>query len=267
MSDDLARSLRVGIAGTTRGAVRVTAGAKGRCARPLACLPLLILLLLQGCVATLPLQRAAVVADSSATLIVVRRGWHIDVGFSTVQVQAPLDAISASFAGAQYLLFGFGDKHYLVAKHKSFPQMLGALWPGEAMMLVTSLAVAPEQAFGAQEAIRDEEVARIPISAAQARAAQAFIWESFFRQGGAPGIYADGPYPGSAFYLSAYRYSVFHTCNTWAAEVLQAAGLPVHTAGVMFAGQLWSQVRRVNAARHGLISAQTPHEAPLALLP
>lgn len=253
MSGDLARSLRVGIAGNTKGR--------------LACLPLIILVLLQGCAATPPLQHAAVATNSGATLIVVRRGWHIDVGFSTAQLQAPLAGLSESFADSQYLLFGFGDKHYLVAKHKSFPQMLGALWPGEAMMLVTSLDVAPEQAFGGQEAIRDEEVARIPVSAAQAQAAQAFIWESFFQQGSVPGIYADGPYPGSAFYLSAYPYSVFHTCNTWAAEVLQAAGLPVHTTGVMFAGQLWSQVRRVNAAQHGQIGAQAPHQAPLALLP
>ena len=34
-------------------------------------------------------------------------------------------------------------------------------------------------------------------------------------------------------------------CNTWAAQVLKAAALPIHSAGVIFAGQLWGQVRHL----------------------
>jgi hypothetical protein len=183
------------------------------------------------------------------------------VGFSARQISAPLGEIGASLAPSQYLLFGFGDKHYLVAQHKSFPQMLGALWPGEAMMLVTSLNVAPEEAFDS----KDEEVIRLALSATQAQAAQSFIWNSFFRADADPTLYASGPYAGSAFFLSAYHYSAFHTCNTWAAEVLQAAGLPVHPTGVMFAGQLWSQVRHIDVARQRQSSANVPRYSTFAL--
>jgi hypothetical protein len=259
MSDDLAPTLR---------AASESVACKSRWrVRQLAWVPLFIIVLLQGCAATSPArdEPGSAEGDSTVTLIVVRRGWHIDVGFSTAQLHPPLDAIGASFASSQYLLFGFGDKHYLVAKHKSFPQMLGALWPGEAMMLVTSLDISPEEAFDSSETGHEEEVARIRISAKQARAAQEFIWGSFVRRASEPTVYADGPYPGSAFYLSAYRYSVVHTCNTWAAEVLQAAGLPVHTTGVMFAGQLWSQVHRIDTAQHRQISAREAPGAVLAL--
>ncbi len=217
--------------------------------------------LLPGYAATPP-SWFAEARGAETTLIVVRRGWHIDVGFDTAQVRAPLDAIGASFAGSQYLLFGFGDKHYLVARHKSLPQMLGALWPGEALMLVTSLDTSPEQAFGGQE-----QVIRLPVSAAQAQAAREFIWNSFLREDAEPARYASGPYAGSAFFLSTYRYSAFHTCNTWAAEVLQAAGLAVRPIGVMFAWQLWSQVRHIDIARQRQTSAYVPRRSTFALRP
>ncbi|MBV9198208.1 MAG: DUF2459 domain-containing protein, partial [Alphaproteobacteria bacterium] len=52
-----------------------------------------------------------------------------------------------------------------------------------------------------------------------------------------------GPYPESAFYASAGSYDLSHTCNTWTAEALRVAGLPVSTAGVVFANQVLDQVQ------------------------
>ncbi|MGH6676638.1 MAG: DUF2459 domain-containing protein, partial [Xanthobacteraceae bacterium] len=52
-----------------------------------------------------------------------------------------------------------------------------------------------------------------------------------------------GPYPSSAFYAAAGTYDGTHTCNTWTAEALHTAGLPVTSAGVVFAGQLMRQIR------------------------
>jgi hypothetical protein len=54
--------------------------------------------------------------------------------------------------------------------------------------------------------------------------------------------YADWPYPGSRYYASSRIYSALHTCNTWSAHALQAAGLPLDGFGVLFASQLWSQL-------------------------
>ena len=57
-------------------------------------------------------------------------------------------------------------------------------------------------------------------------------------------VYQNGPYENSLYFLASSKYSAFHTCNTWGAEALHMAGLPIHSAGVIFAGQLWSQVER-----------------------
>jgi Protein of unknown function (DUF2459) len=100
------------------------------------------------------------------------------------------------------------------------------------------LSTPPQEAFGRMQ------VAVLTVTPQQLHEAQAFIWNSLDLQGGTQSS-ARGPYDGSLYFAAAPRYSALHTCNTWAAEALNAAALPVHSAGVVFAGQLWKQVRRV----------------------
>ena len=197
-------------------------------------------------------------------IFVARRAWHIDIGFAAADLGAPLDALIAQFPGVRYVFFGFGDRHYLMAKSQNVPAMLGALWPGPGLMLITGLITDPTQAFGA------DQVIELRVSATQAQAVEAFIARTMGRSGAAVGgdrpahstavtPYATGPYEGSLYFTAIPRYSAFHTCNSWAAETLQAGGLPVRSAGVLFAAQLWGQVRQVAAAQ--------ARNAPRALRP
>jgi uncharacterized protein DUF2459 len=174
----------------------------------------------------------------SAVIYVVRRGWHIDVGFDVAQLQPPLKSMPGEFPGARYVFFGFGDQHYLLAKDRNAPVLLAALWPGRGMLLVTGLTSPPQDAFGA------DHVAALTVTADQARAAQTFIWQSLDQRDSLKS-YQRGPYEGSLYFSATPTYSAFHTCNTWAAEALKAATLPIHSGGVVFAGQLWGQVRRL----------------------
>ena len=202
----------------------------------------------------------------SAVMYVARRGWHTDIGFAAADLSAPLSSLATDFPGVRYLFFGFGDSHYLMAKEHQFPTMLAALWPGAGMILATGLTAPPEKAFGGQY------VLTLSVTPAQARAAQAFVWESLMRRNatgnargdpevgasgnagdnaggnGIAGVYAVGPYQGSLYYASNARYSALHTCNTWTAEALKSAGLPVHSDGVVFAGQLWAEAARLPTA-------------------
>jgi uncharacterized protein (TIGR02117 family) len=178
-------------------------------------------------------------ADSATVIYVVRRQWHVDIGFAADELQPPLAALAASFPGAHYLLFGFGDRHYLLDQDRGVGGMLAALWPGAGVMLVTGLDASAQDAFG------EPHVIEIRVSAQQAAAAQRFVWQSLAAQRGAITPLRAGPYDGSLYYASTQRYSALHTCNSWAAQALRAAQLPVHSAGVVFAGQLWSQARRL----------------------
>jgi Protein of unknown function (DUF2459) len=149
-----------------------------------------------------------------------------------------LAAVVADLPRARYVFFGFGDRHYLMASHHRAPTLLRAIWPGDGIMLVTGLEVEPEEGFGAAN------IVALAVSTEQLHALQGFIAGSFVASNGALTAYRVGPYPGSLYYLASPRYSALHTCNTWVAEVLQASGLNVRT-DVIFASQLWSQVRRL----------------------
>jgi hypothetical protein len=179
-------------------------------------------------------------SNPSNVIYVVKRKWHVDIGFATADLQPPLASLRADLPLARYLLFGFGDRHYLLDHDRGFGGMLAALWPGPGLMLVTGLTASSQAAFG------EDNVIEIQLTAAQARNAQAFIWESLAAMGNGVTPLQTGPYEGSVYYSASREYSAFHTCNTWAAEVLRAADLPVHTAAVEFSGQIWRQARRVS---------------------
>jgi len=211
-------------------------------------------------------------------IYIARRGWHIDVGFDAADLKPPLDSLLPEFPGVRYLFFGFGDAHYLLAKHRNAPLLLAALWPGRGMLLATGLESSPDQAFGAAHVIA------LNVTRAQLQAAEDFVARSFGAGAGAGTVagigtdgtgagagidaagarirpYARGPYDGSWYYDTGHRYSALHTCNTWAAEVLKAGGLRVHSVGVVFAGQLWSQARRLARGASVLSRCAVAHAA------
>ncbi|HEY1726421.1 MAG TPA: DUF2459 domain-containing protein [Steroidobacteraceae bacterium] len=207
--------------------------------------------LLLGACADLP-SRTSAQATGPYTLLVVRRAWHVDVGWSAGELKSPLNTVAAQFPGLRYLLFGFGDRHYLLDHDHGSGGMLAALWPGGGLLLVTGLSNTPQQAFGA------DEVLEIGVSEQQLRDAQQFVWRSLADEDGTVKPLQVGPYDGSFFYATPLKYSAAHTCNTWAAEVLRAAHLPVRSRGVVFAGQLWRQAqvlaRRASAQPSGVLA-------------
>jgi hypothetical protein len=89
-------------------------------------------------------------------------------------------------------------------------------------------------------------VLRLAVTPPQMSDLQRAIAATLATHEGAPVRVAPGPHAVagySAFYESVEHYSALYTCNTWAARVLHAAGLPVTSSGVEFASQLWSQVQ------------------------
>jgi hypothetical protein len=182
-------------------------------------------------------------ARSRMVMYLARRRWHIDVGFSAADLDPSLAFVARRFPRARYVFFGFGDRHYLLSKHKGISNMSGALIPGPGIILVTALQNSPAQAFGASHALEFD------LSAVEMAAAQSFVRRTLSREPAAVELesLADGPYEGSLYYAAVPRYSALYTCNTWAAEALNSAGLPVRTRLVLLAGQLWKQARRVAA--------------------
>jgi hypothetical protein len=206
---------------------------------------------------------AAHAASSRIVMYLARRHWHIDVGFPARDLSPSLAFLAGRFPRAGYFFFGFGDRHYLLAKRQGSSTLSGALLPGPGIVLVTALENSPAQAFGASH------VLEFDLSAAEMAAAQSFVRRTLSGDQGAtelPSV-AEGPYEGSLYYGAEPRYSALHTCNTWAAEALDSAGLPVRTRLVVLAGQLWRQARRIaapgnRAVRGGVLAPGYPQQTP-----
>lgn len=220
---------------------RAVAPALGGAAR-ISCRVLSVLLPLLMSVAC-SVQRTRVAPPAQppgprVALYVVRRAGHADVGFAMTDLEPPLSSLRAAFPGAHYLLFGFGDRAYWLAGGRGLA-LLEALWPGPGIVLATSLTQAPQAERGA------DNVVRLEVTVEQARRLQRFVWSSLTVRDGAPVPVQVGPDAGSWFYATPQRYSLLHTCNTWAAQALKEAGLPIRSAGVELVGQLWRQLRRL----------------------
>ena len=204
-------------------------------------------LALAGC-ATRPPPPPPAAAGGPTTLVhVVGRGWHTDIALPAAGLHPALAGLAEGFPGARHLVFGFGDRAFLLGREETPLAMLRALLPGRGAILLTALATAPEAAFG------PEDVVPLPLSAPEFARLQAFIAGSLDRGGTEAGgrlrPFAEGPYPGSVFLASGMTYAATYTCNTWTAEALAMAGLPLRVPGVVLARQVMLRARAVAAQR------------------
>lgn len=182
---------------------------------------------------------------SDPSIYIVDRGWHTEIALPVRELNRALTMVAQDFPGATYLTFGFGDRHYLMSRDTDVFDMVHALFPSDAAMLVTGVRSTLPQAFGATN------VVRLRLRPRDLFPAEEFLAGYFEKStNGGPVHLAQGPYPGSAFYGSGETYDAFHTCNTWVAETLQAGGLGVASTMVIFASQIMQQARAL-AVRQG----------------
>jgi uncharacterized protein (TIGR02117 family) len=190
----------------------------------------------------LPDSVAGANKPGDTTVFVIARGWHTDIGLPVEQIPLPPAVLARDFPGARFLVFGFGERAYYMSRDEGFGERLSALFPSSSVVLVTGLRAPPSDAFGVGNTV----ALRPPQK--DAGQVASFIWNTLEKQDdGAVRRLADGPYPGSLFYASGKTYDAFYNCNTWTASALRSAGLPINPRGVIFAGQVMGQARRVSA--------------------
>jgi uncharacterized protein (TIGR02117 family) len=198
--------------------------------------------MLAGC-ATPPPPAELTAGPKTETIYLIERGWHTDIGIDADQLTPDLAGLHTAFPGATVLVIGFGARAYLLHGQHDLGDMAAALVPNPGALLVTGLDAPPPAAFPAYP------VVTLHVSPRGLARLNRFLADSFDHTGSTLRQISPGPYPGSAFYGATETYSGVFTCNTWSAEGLQTAGLPVHADGVLFAGDVTDQARRSAAGR------------------
>jgi uncharacterized protein (TIGR02117 family) len=193
---------------------------------------------LAGCSGATPVEPYIGSASRTELIYVISGGWHTELGLPAGAISGPLAILKSEFPNARHLVFGWGARDYYMARNPGMADVLGALAPGPAVMLIIPLQMPPETLFGASNTLI------VHVSRDGIERLSELLWSFLTADDEAvPRRIGTGPYPESAFYASAGTYNLSHTCNTWTAEALRVAGLPVSTAGVVFANQVLDQVQ------------------------
>lgn len=192
-----------------------------------------------GC-AWSPVEPYAGRAPAGQNLYVVASGWHTEIGIPADALSAPLASLRSALPDTRYFVFGWGQRDYYMAQQPRFGDLVGAAIPAPSVMLVIPLKQPPPAFFtGASVftiAVSQEGIGRL----------SQFLWDYLEKDlKHLPRRVGDGPYPDTSFYASTGTYSLANTCNTWTAEALRVAGLPVSATGVVFAHQVVDQVREL----------------------
>jgi uncharacterized protein (TIGR02117 family) len=196
---------------------------------------------LAGC-ASSPVEPYAGQASRLETLYVIAGGWHTEIGLPAHAMTGSLVALKQASPGSQYFVFGWGQRHYYMAQNPGLGELLEALLPAPAVMLVIPLNRPPSEFFTA-----DSSVFAIRVTQDGLDRLSQFLWGYLEKDPDhIPHRLGEGPYPGSSFYDSNGTYSLANTCNTWTAEALRASGLLVSAAGVVSAHQVVDQVQRLS---------------------
>ena len=175
---------------------------------------------------------------------VVDHGWHTGLVLGRSSVPRGLLPEGDDFPAAHYLEFGWGDADFYRARDPGVALAVRAAVLSRASVIhVVGLPMAPETTFASQDLVE------IRLSRPGFDALARFVHNSFDREGqGVASPREAGLYGDSAFYSSRERYHLLNTCNTWIADALRAAGLPITPAYAMTAGNLMWQVRRLGSA-------------------
>src|SRR5262245_22485317 len=179
--------------------------------------------------------------DPSTPVWVVDHGWHTGLVVERAAIPQGLWPEQDDLARGPYLEVGWGDAAFYRARDPGVGLAVrAALGSAGSALHVVALPAPPERIFAGRE------VAEIRLSRPGFLALARFVDESFARgeRGRAPRL-GPGLYGISAFYPARGRYHFLNTCNTWVADALRSAGVPITPAYAMTAGNLMWQARRV----------------------
>ena len=172
---------------------------------------------------------------------VVDHGWHTGLVLERSSIPHGLVPEQDDFPAAQYLEIGWGDAQFYRTPDAGVSLAIRAAFLSKASVLhVVGLPVPPGDAFAPGDAVE------IRLSRLGFEALARFVDGSFDRGGQrAASPQGRGLYGDSRFYAGRGRYHLFYTCNTWIADALRAAGVPITPVYAMTAGNLMWQVNGV----------------------
>jgi hypothetical protein len=177
---------------------------------------------------------------------VIDIGWHTGLIIPAGELTGTLRTIGKYFrVKPRYWIIGWGNRSYYMAKNPSIWEGISALFPSRSVVMMR--AVQHLSVVTHQPGIRTWW---LPLNFKNRNQLDAYIAHFILNKPSSRFIFIKhGPYPHSKFFASTGRYDLFHTCNSWTINALKKSEFPVHTSGVIFAGQVASQLNKLKECR------------------
>ena len=184
---------------------------------------------------------ASPAASQTRTVYAVNIGWHVGLAFAATDLDATAFPEVADFPDARWIEIGWGDAAFYQDPDPDLGTILeAALVPTPAVLHLVAMPAHPARY------LPGAEVMAVPLTAEQFGRLVGRISGTVRREGRARAeAIAPGLYPDSRFYPATGRFHLGRTCNTWVAETLAAAGVPIDPDGVFTADTLMQRLRSV----------------------
>ncbi len=181
----------------------------------------------------------------TADVFVVHDNWHSAILVRIADLTPETLPEIKDFPGAEYLEFSFGDREYFPHPDPGLGLALkAAFWSSGSILHVVGMGGNPAVSYP------NAQVIRIGLAAGPFRQLVGFVSGTFFRKRpDAPGEALPGLSANARFYLAQGKFGILRTCNTWVAEALDAADLPIRPALIITAASLGKHVRPLGSAQ------------------
>ena len=177
--------------------------------------------------------------EGGKQIFVVHDRWHAALVLRKADIVASAFPERAHFPAAEYLEISWGDQDYFPAEKAGIRLALrAAFWSRGSVLHVVGITGPVEKHFP------NASIITISLSEPAFQRLSDFVSMSFHRPYlGLPAQPSPGLLPQSRFYQAAGEFSILRTCNTWVAEALQYAGVPINPSCVITASSLGRQLR------------------------
>jgi uncharacterized protein (TIGR02117 family) len=202
---------------------------------------LTVFLLVSCCAAAVEDVPQPAQGDTGRRIFIVNHGWHSGIVIKREDIPRGLLPEAADFPGAESLEIGWGDWDYYQAAEPGMAAAIkAAFFSSRSVVHLAGFSGAAASYFPGAE------VLALTVSDEGFRRLNQFVSDSFLRvEPRAPEKPRRGLYPDSRFYPARGKFHLLRNCNTWVAEGLETAGLPVKPSYVITAGNLSSQLKRI----------------------
>jgi len=175
---------------------------------------------------------------------IVHNSWHAAIVLHKSDIGDPIMPELADFPAARFIELSWGDKDYFPDPASGiFGAIKAGLWSGGSVMHLVGFADTVEHFY------QGATITELRSTATAYGRMVDYISETFAREESTGrALAAPGLFSYSRFYPASRRFSLLRTCNTWVAEALELAGLPISSGFVITAGNLQSQLVAAQAA-------------------